>query len=265
MQGSLAQISLNDILLLITGGKKSGTLKLSRGKENVEIYVSEGNIVHAICPIGEGEKALLYPVTWNEGNFALVSNGTPPSQTINKASAELLAEVKAMSQEWERILQIIQSSKAVFRIADPGEEGNGAITVPHTGWRVLSKIDGYRDVQSIAEALRLPYAYTAKVLYNLHQSGLVEVVPTSTKASEVETIPDGFLDRMIEKLTECVGPMAFMIINDQVKFLGENPSTFPQARVEELLELVSHEIADNKLRTAFRQQMSEQIRSFKLF
>jgi len=266
MQGSLSQISLNDILLLITGGRKSGTLKLSRGKETVEIYVSEGNIVHATCPIGEGEKALLYPVTWNEGSFALVSNGTPPSQTINKASAELLAEVKAMSQEWERILQVIPSSKTVFRIADPGEEGSGPITVPHTGWRVLSKIDGYRDVQAIAEMLRLPYAYSAKVLYNLHQSGLVELIPTSpTKAAAVETIPTGFLDRMIDKLTECVGPMALMIVHDQIKLLGENPSVFPQARLEELIELVGREISDNKLRTAFKQQMSEQIRTFKLF
>ena len=67
MQGNLAQISLNDILLLATGGKKSGVLKLSRGKETVEVYISDGNIIHATCPIGEGEKALLYPVTWGEG------------------------------------------------------------------------------------------------------------------------------------------------------------------------------------------------------
>jgi hypothetical protein len=265
MQGTLAQISLNDILLLITGGKKSGTLKLSRGKETVDIYVAEGNIVHATCPIGDGEKALLYPVTWTEGIFALVSNGTPPSQTINKSSAELLAEVKAMSQEWERILQVIPTSKTVFRIADPGEEGNGAITVPHTGWRVLSKIDGYRDVQSIAEVLRLPYAYTAKVLYNLHQAGLVETLSTSAKASVVDTVPPGFFDRMIDRLTECVGPMAFMIIHDQIAVLGESPAAFPQTRLEELIELVSREISDNKLKAPFQQQMSDEIRTFKLF
>lgn len=265
MQGSLSQISLNDILLLITGGNKSGTLKLLRGKETVEIYVAEGNIVHAICPIGEGEKALLYPVTWSEGTFALVSNGTPSSQTINKPSADLLAEVKAMSQEWERILQVIPSNKTVFRITDPGEEGNGAITVPHTGWRVLSKIDGYRDVQSITELLRLPYAYTAKVLYNLHQAGLVETQPTSVKSSPVDAVPSDFLDRLIERLTECVGPMALMIIQDQVAAFGETPSTLPQTRLEDLIEAVGREISDDKLRATFRQEMSEDIRTFKLF
>jgi hypothetical protein len=38
MQGNLSQISLNDILLLATGGKKSGVLRLNRGKETVEVF-----------------------------------------------------------------------------------------------------------------------------------------------------------------------------------------------------------------------------------
>jgi len=265
MQGNLSQISLNDILLLITGGSKSGNLRLSRGKETVDIYVADGNIVHASCPIGEGEKALLYPVTWSEGTFALVSNGSPPSQTINKSSAELLAEVKAMSQEWERILEIIPTSRAVFRIADPGEEGSGAITVPHTGWRVLSKVDGIRDVQSIAEALRLPYAYTAKVLYTLYQSGLVEPVSATSSKQTADNVPPGFFNRMIEKLTEYVGPMASMIAYDQIADLGESADAFPQARLEELIESVSREISDQRLKAPFKQQMSEEIRNFKLF
>ena len=62
MQGNLSQINFTDLLMLATGGKKSGVLKLNRGKEAVEIFFTSGNIVHANCPIGEGEKAVLYPV-----------------------------------------------------------------------------------------------------------------------------------------------------------------------------------------------------------
>jgi hypothetical protein len=118
MQGNLSQISLNDILMLATGGKKSGVLKLSRGKEIVEVYLVDGSIIHATCPIGDGEKALLYPVTWGEGNFALLPTGTPPSATIKKSSSEILDEVKAMSREWENILEVIPSGKTILRIAD---------------------------------------------------------------------------------------------------------------------------------------------------
>jgi hypothetical protein len=71
------------------------------------------------CPIGEGEKALLYPVTWDEGTFNLQPNGTAPGgdgQQIVKAKSWI--EVKAMTREWETILEVIPSGKAVFRIAD---------------------------------------------------------------------------------------------------------------------------------------------------
>src|SRR6266542_3108779 len=166
MQGNLSHISLTDLLLLVTSGKKSGVLKLARGKETVEVYLTDGKIVHATCPIGEGDKALLYPVTWGEGTFNLHPNGKAPAATINKTSDEILDEVKAMSREWETILEVIPSGKAVFRIADPGEAQSGPITVPYVGWRVLSKIDGSRTVQEIAEILRIPFAYTAKVIFN---------------------------------------------------------------------------------------------------
>ena len=262
MQGTLSQISLNDILLLATEGKKSGLLRLSRGKEVVELFLVEGDIIHATCPVGEGEKALLYPVTWGEGTFALLPNGSPPSQTISKPSAELLAEVKAMSQEWKRITEVIPTGKTVFRMADLDEERNGSITVPHTGWRVLSKIDGFRDVQAIAESLRLPWAYTAKVIYNLHQSGLVEVVPGSTKAAQ-DTMPAGFFDRMISDLTEAMGPMASVIVHDQIAALGESPNAFPKSHLEELIESVSREILDESLKSRFRQQVFDEIRNFK--
>jgi len=264
MQGNLSQITLVDILLLATGGRKSGLLKLSRGKEAVEIYLAEGNIVHATCPIGEGEKALLYPVTWGEGTFALLPNGSPPAPTINKPSTEILDEVKAMSREWETILEVIPSGKTVFQIADLGEEQTGPITVPHVGWRVLSKIDGHRTAQEIAESLRIPYAYTAKVLFNLHKSGLVEIVAPQTKPTS-DLVPPAVLNYVVNGLTEVMGPMARFVVRDQIEALGETEDGFPESKLDELITLVSNEIADAKLRTQFEQATYQEISNFKRF
>jgi hypothetical protein len=264
MQGNLAQISLNDILLLATGGKKSGILKLSRGKETVEVYIADGNIIHATCPIGEGEKALLYPVTWGEGVFTLMPNGTAPAATIKKSSAEILDEVKAMSREWETILEVIPSGKAVFRIADPGEEQTGPITVPHVGWRVLSKIDGTRTVQEIAEILRIPFAYTAKVVFNLHKSGLVELVTPSSKAT-ADVVPPALFDRLTSILTEVMGPMAPLVLRDQIENFGESQDRFPESKLDELIGLVSKEISDGKLRNKFEESMQQEVSNFKKF
>ena len=264
MQGNLSQISLNDILMLATSGKKSGVLKLSRGKESVEVYLVDGSIIHATCPIGDGEKALLYPVTWGEGNFALLPNGVPPSTTIKKSSAEILDEVKAMSREWENILEVIPSGKTVFRIADLGEEQNGPITVPHVGWRVLSKIDSGRSVQEIAEALRIPYAYTAKVIFNLHKSGLVEIVAPSSRPG-ADQVPPHVLGQVVTLLTEVMGPMASLVVRDQIEALGGTQERFPESKFDELIGQVSKEINDGKLRQKFEESVYHEISNFKKF
>lgn len=264
MHGNLSQISLNDILLLATGGKKSGVLKLSRGKETVEVFFADGDILHATCPIGEGEKALLYPVTWGEGTFALIPNGAPPATTIQKNSAQILDEVRAMSREWETILDVIPSGKTVVRIADLDEEQNGPITVPHVGWRVLSKIDGRRNVQEIAELLRVPYAYTAKVLFNLHKAGLVEIVAPSAKPA-AEIVPPVLLNRLSSILTDIMGPMAPLVLGDQIQALGEFQDTFPETKLDELIGVLSREISDGKLRNKFEDLVFQEVSNFKKF
>jgi hypothetical protein len=264
MQGNLAQISLNEVLLLAADGKKSGVLKLTRAKENVEIYLVNGSIIHATCPIGEGEKALLYPVTWGEGTYTLMPNGAPPPATIPKTAAEILEEVRAMSREWELILEVIPSGKTVFRIADLGEEQTGPVTVPHVGWRVLSKIDGVRTVQEIADWLRIPYAYTAKVIFNLHKSNLVEIVPASSKLAS-SVVPPALWNRLSAILTEAMGPMAPLVLRDQIETLGETQDHFPDAKLDELIGAVSHEITDARLRNRFEASALQECASFKKF
>jgi hypothetical protein len=264
MQGNLAQISLTDLLLLATTGKKSGLLKLVRGKEAVEVYLADGTIVHAVCPIGEGEKAILYPVTWGEGTFDLSPHAPAASTTIQKSAAEILDEVRALTHEWEVILELIPTGQVIFRIADLAEDQNGPITVPNVGWRILSKLDGVRSLQDVAEVLRIPYAYVAKVIYNLHKSGLVEIA-VPFKKLVVDIVPPALLNRVTGILTEVIGPMAPLVLRDQIEALGESLDSFPESKLDELITLVSREIADGKLKNRFEESMFQEISNFKQF
>jgi hypothetical protein len=264
MQGNLSHIGLTDLLVLATSGKKSGVLKLVRGKETVEVYLTDGKIVHATCPIGEGDKALLYPVTWGEGTFNLHPNGTSSATTIKKTSDEILDEVKAMTREWETILEVIPSGKAVFRIANLPEDHTGPVTVPNVGWRVLSKLDGVRTVQEIAEMLRIPFAYIAKVIFSLCQAGLAEPAGAIAK-STADVVPPALLNRVASILTEVIGPMAPLVLRDQIEAMGESPSSLPEAKLDELVSLIGREISDGKLKNKFEESMFQEISNFKRF
>lgn len=264
MQGNLSQISFTDLLLLATTGKKSGVLKLAHGKENVEVFLAEGKIVHATCPIGDGEKALLYPVTWGDGTFQLQPNGAPPAATVQKSGEEILAEVHAMTREWEIILELIPSGKAIFKLADLAVDRTGPVTVPNVGWRVLTKLDGTRTVQEVSELLRIPFAYTAKVIYNLHKSGLVELASPVVKPS-ADLVPPALLDRVTGILTEVIGPMAPLVLRDQIEALGESRESLPETKLDDLVMLISREIGDGRLKNKFEESMFQEISNFKRF
>ena len=258
MQGNLSQINLNEILSLATGGKKTGVLKLCRGNETVEVFFDEGHIVHATCPIGEGERAVYYPVTWGEGTFSLLANGTAPATTIEKDSGKILDDLQAMTREWESILEVIPSGQCVFQLADLSEEAGGAITVSHAAWRVLCRVDGRRTVKAIAAALAAPYALTAKTLYQLYKDGLVSLASSGAPAT-VATVSPVLFARLTAYLTEVMGPIAPFVIRDQIRVLGEPQDKFPQARFEELVGLVSREIPDPKLRNDFEAAISRDL------
>jgi general secretion pathway protein A len=75
------------------------------------------------------------------------------------------------------------------------------------------------------------------------------------------SVPPTFLDALAAVLTEAMGPMAKIVLRDQLKILGESYERFPHTKVEMLLESVSREILDKGMRRQFRQRMLERIQT----
>ncbi|HEX9445709.1 MAG TPA: DUF4388 domain-containing protein [Candidatus Binatia bacterium] len=272
MQGTLAQISLTDVLQLCILAKKSGLLKLTRGKETVEIYFDQGEVVHAVSPLGEGEKAFFHPLTWTEGSFAMVANGAVPTKTVTRPTADLLASLLGLSREMEQIQQVVPSESAVFRIAEADDGRSAPVTLTPDQWRVLSRVNGARSVKAIAEAVRLPYMETAKIICALHKETLLAAAsggPAPKSVSEfvpravLDPVPPGFFDRMVHGLAEVSGPIASVVVRDQIAALGVSEEAFPKSRIPELIESVSQVIPDKKLKARFQQKMSEEIGALK--
>jgi general secretion pathway protein A len=80
-----------------------------------------------------------------------------------------------------------------------------------------------------------------------HRSGLADRVPVR------------FFDRMINELTDAMGPMARFVVYDHIARLGESPEAFPQLRLAELIESTSQEIFSENLKSRFRNLLREEI------
>ncbi|HTM07973.1 MAG TPA: DUF4388 domain-containing protein [Verrucomicrobiae bacterium] len=272
MQGTLSQISLTDVLQLCILTKKSGLLKLTRGKETVEIHFLGGEVAHAVSPLGEGEKAFFHPLTWNEGEFVLIKDSAVSKKTVTRPTRELLGEWLGIARELEQIQETIPSENAVFRIAEADLQFSGTLTLTAEQWKVLSRIDGSRSVKAVAEAVRLAYFDTAKIICALRKERLLELSsggatkspPSEVHKAAVDTVPQGFFDRMVHGLAEVSGPIASVVVRDQIAALGATEESFPKSRIPELVDSVSQVIPDKRLKARFQQRMNEEMRALKV-
>jgi capsular exopolysaccharide synthesis family protein len=81
------------------------------------------------------------------------------------------------------------------------------------------------------------------------------------KGDSEATVSRHFFDRMVLKLSEVLGPVAFTVVREQVAGLGQSMDAFPRSKVGELAQLVSQEILDNRLKVRFLKAMSDEIRT----
>lgn len=94
---------------------------------------------------------------------------------------------------------------------------------------------------------------------NTQRAEPVSEQPSPAKVAP-ETVSPLFFDRMVRVLTEAMGPMASLVVRDQIAALDESSEAFPKERLRELVDAVSKEVSDESLRLRFRQQMAEEIK-----
>ena len=80
--------------------------------------------------------------------------------------------------------------------------------------------------------------------------------PVVAEAARKIVSQDAFARMTIEfsKLTNVMGSIAYLIVRDHVRTLGESMKEFPQTRLAELVESLSREISDAKLKADFRKR-----------
>jgi hypothetical protein len=247
--GSLSQFKIIDIVKLLTSEGKTGVLNLQRGKEKGEIYVIKGTLAHAICKDGVGEEAVFAMLTWSDGTFNFTQNVTSEEKTIEKNTLALLEEKIKQLEEWQQIKEIISSQDIVFRLSS--KRAPDEVKLKHDSWSVLSQIDGKKTVADISNELKMGEYDTARNLYSLFSSGLIEVA-TAPQRKAKKIVDGGFFNLVEKELAEIIGPVAPVILDEEIKDMGEERNSFPVERVSLLVEKVSREITNDTQRISFQ-------------
>ncbi len=169
-QGSLAELPLPDIIQLVAVSGKTGRFDLTHEREHGQIFVQDGQIVHARTGNLAGEEAVYELAIWPIGDFVFTQDRVPRTVTIEKSNTNLLMEAARRIDEWQVLSKRIPSARKVPVFKD---RYTAPVSLSPGEWAVVSKIDGRRTIEEISAALAQSPFETCKHLYGLITSGLV--------------------------------------------------------------------------------------------
>jgi type II secretory pathway predicted ATPase ExeA len=94
---------------------------------------------------------------------------------------------------------------------------------------------------------------------------LVAVNPKSTSLNvpKKRSVHRELFDRMTRAATEAMGPMAHLVVLDQISALSETPDAFPESKLQKLITLISREILNETMKTRFESTMLRELAALK--
>ena len=251
--GDLSQVKLFDILKPLLMGKKTGKL-LFKGKENAEMYLEIGNIVHAKTPNSFGEYAFFAIMGWKMGRITFEPDEPPPERTIPIPSEQLLLNWSSKKMEWERIREMIPSNNAVFRLSLHRDGENKNISPDQ--WNVLALSNGMRNVSDVAKTLNWDEFKVIRAIYQLVQAGLMEQVGEQ-KPTKKKLVRENFFTVIENELKKVMGAVSPFVIDDKLIEFGEKRDSFPQDKLLSFVEGLGEEIPQDEKRIEFKKAVME--------
>ncbi|MCG8456155.1 MAG: DUF4388 domain-containing protein [Holophagales bacterium] len=172
-QGSLKELPLPDIIQLVSVSGKTGVFVLQSSSQRGEIFLRDGEIVHATAGSIAGEDAVYELAIWQEGEFEFKAGGETEERTIKKSNTNLLMEAARRIDEWQVLSKRIPSTRLVPYFTN--QSSSTSISFAPKEWQVICKVDERRSIDELASVLGVSAFEVCKVLYGLVTAGLVEL------------------------------------------------------------------------------------------
>lgn len=255
--GNLSQFKLLDILRLLHASVRTGQLELTHEDSGrfAEIYLTNGQIIHALYDEYIGEEAIYALFAWSEGIFRFRAGEITDEQTTMLTTEEILAESVTYAADWESVRRVIPSRNTMFRLSSrPTKE----FSLRSEDWAVLREIDGEKNVGEVADATQLTELHASRIIVRLFDLGLIEPAGEAIREEViVETVDEAILNQVERELTVAIGPMAPIVLDDCAEMMGHKRHELPRDTVPAFLEQLAQEIPDNDRRVRFQESMLE--------
>jgi deoxyhypusine synthase len=130
----------------------------------------------------------------------------------------------------------------------------GDFSIDHRMLTVLMELDGQTDLARVAQTAGLTMSQMREVVARLLQLGLIRPV-TST----LNVLDQDFVEQLTAQLSLAVGPIAGLLLEDEIHDMGFSPDKFPIQRAAELIDRLAREIRRDEKKSAFKKYMLQRM------
>ena len=120
---------------------------------------------------------------------------------------------------------------------------------------VFMELDGKAPLNMVARRIGLNMSTIREIIARLMQNGLVEKVD-----KEIVALDQDFIEYTVAHLALAIGPVARVLIEDEIRYLGHEITRFPAHRVVELVENLAREIRRKGKKDMFLEMMAIKIK-----
>jgi CheY-like chemotaxis protein len=180
VRGNLQQVSILDLLQLLSMNRRSGTLSITTQAGAGEVRLADGEIVDAVYRRLEGEKALFRLFGENEGLFSFTSGGPQPLRRIVLATRMLLLEgMRHVDEVRQRASVIAAADEAFLAIVPPDSATDEAER------RVLEVLSTPRALSELLDDVPLSDLGVLETLTRLLEAGQVRRIAAGVERVEL--------------------------------------------------------------------------------
>ena len=251
LSGDLASLRVIDILRVLHQNARTGRLALTHSAESGDIYFDQGEVVQATYRDQKGEEVVYWLLSWSRGGFLFKPDDAHAEKAINTPTRDILARGDAVDKEWESIRDVVSSGETVFA---PTPAILSEFRLADLEVEVLQEVNGRHTVRDVAGRLGRSELDVSRALRKLFLLGLVEADRRAGGSSDA-TVDRSVFEIIQAELTKVIGPIAPVILDEQIERMGSSRHYFPKSRLAELAEWLSREIPSEVKQVRFQQTM----------
>ena len=172
LQGSLSELPLPDVIQLVSVSGKTGAFEIQGEHEAGSIFLRDGQIVDAMVGRLRGDAAVYEMAIWSQGSFIFRPGEETDKVTIRISNANLMMEAARRLDEWRVLSRKIPSLDLVPYFTTR-EKGADQVTLSPQEWILVTRINGERSIEEIANQLGWTPFDVSKLLFGMITTSLV--------------------------------------------------------------------------------------------